>query len=393
MKLRYKFYSLMLIMSVWAYGQETRVILSESIEVNKEKSVVFNLKNTTVGIEESTDGKVHFMYRLDFEGYTDKQIKSAIKEITAKVSYSGNHISLTANSSTAINPINFSVGDTKNLLLKPNQSVSKKTDSVVQISKDSLLSVIRKNRKPSLEHIIEQFAFFKGNSRNNMYNQVSKKKVDILKSKFIIKVPPFVKLNINAENSQIYLNSDVRNELNVELTTGVFRAKSLSNPYNRFKLKNVFAFEVENITGGNYTLNSVYSGKIGSLSNSKITSEFSKVKIGEIAKNNTITDFNSEYWFYNWGASFNRFDLFSEYSKIHFFYPEKNHSFKVVGNNTKNLLSDGMEINMQPTKKAQKFTMMTKEPHPGEPSSGKISFDMVHGIIYSHNDSIKIINK
>ena len=129
------------------------------------------------------------------------------------------------------------------------------------------------------------------------------------------------------------------------------------------------------------------------IQNVKITSEFSKVEIGEIDKKSTITDFNSEYWFYNWSTDFNRFSLYSEYSKIHMFYPKTNHSIKVIGNNTKSLIGDNeFEINMQPTSKGEKYTMITKEPHPGKTISGQIFFDIVHGIIYTHEDSIKIIN-
>ena len=48
---------------------------------------------------------------------------------------------------------------------------------------------------------------------------------------------------------------------------------------------------------------------------------------------------------------------------------------------------------MQPNKKGEKFNMMEKKAKNKKTSSGHIDFDIIHGIVYSHNDSIKTINK
>ena len=67
---------------------------------------------------------------------------------------------------------------------------------------------------------------------------------------------------------------------------------------------------------------------------------------------------------------------------------------KTVGNNTKNLIGNNeLEINMQPTRSGEKFTMMTKAAKNENAQINEIYFDIVHGIIYTHEDSIKKINK
>ena len=67
---------------------------------------------------------------------------------------------------------------------------------------------------------------------------------------------------------------------------------------------------------------------------------------------------------------------------------------KTVGNNTKSLIGNNeFEINMQPSKNGEKFIMMTKAAKDKNAPINKIYFDIVHGIIYTHEDSIKKINK
>lgn len=396
MKTLFKICLLMLITSVSLNAQDFRKVSSKSIPATKDMSVVFNFKNTSVIIEEATDGKVSYDYSMEFTGYTRKQIGEALKKVNIKSAHSDNHITLEVNSDKAMLLVNYSVDDASKLLFQPKKSSfnTKSNDTIVRVSKDSLLKVIQQNRKPNPKQFLQQFTFFKGNDRNNMFNEVSSKRVDIMKSKFVIKIPPFIKLNINADNSNIYFNGEIQNELSITQTKGSLKVKELRNAYNNIKLDNIFSFEAENIIGGNYNFKSVYSSNIAEISQAKIESEFSKIKLGEIGKKTTITDFNSEYWFFNWSKDFERFNLYSEYSKIHLFYPKANHSMSVIGNNTKSLVGNGeIEINMQPTKKGEKYTMMTKAAKDETIPINEMFFDIIHGIIYTHEDSIKQINK
>ena len=66
---------------------------------------------------------------------------------------------------------------------------------------------------------------------------------------------------------------------------------------------------------------------------------------------------------------------------------------KTVGNNTKHIFGSGFEASLQPTKKGEKFTMMTKAAKDKNAPINEIYLDIVHGIIYTHEDSIKKINK
>ena len=393
MKTPFKCLVLMLIISAMAYGQQHQ-ILKESIEVNKNSSIVLNFENVYVAIEESTDGKIHFDYSIEFDGYSKKEVQKKLDEVSAKVSNFDNGITLTAQSKSQITFRHFQLKSDQ-ILYIDDDFVNWRKYAIIRKSKDSLLKEIRHNNrtqwsKNPLKYINRKF---KKRDKEGNLSEIIKGDVYIMRSQFVIKIPPFLKLNINARNSGVHFRNDMKNELSIKTKQGTLKTKTLENVYNVIRIDNA-NFEAEKLSGGSYNFKNVKEGKIGSTDKVKIDSEFSRIEIGEIGTNTIITDFNSEYWFYNWSESFDRFNLYSEYSKVNLFYPKANHSMKVVGNNTKSLFGNSKsEVHMQPTSKGEKYTMMTKKPHPDKRLSGQIFFDIVHGIIYTYEDSIKTINR
>lgn len=383
MKLEFKIIVLVLLVSSSLHAQQHK-IYKETFEIDRNTSAIFNLDNVSVVLEESTDGKFHVDYIMEFEGYSKQEINSFLKEIKVEVGKFDNHLTLSARSENKITIETIEFKTTDALTLNENFFNSKK-DSIIRKSLDSLQSEIefnnRSNHRNSLKYINERF---KKVDKYGNETHFKKGNLKMMRSQFIIKVPPYLKLTINAKESGLYARNNLRNELSLKLKGGSLKTKLISNSYNKFKIDNA-NFEAIGIEGGDFEFINVKNGKIGTIQNAKITSEFSNVEIGEINKNTIITDFNSEYWLYNWASNFERFNLYSEYSEIHFFYPELDFSFLAVGNNTRSFLGKDIVINMQPTSKGEKYTMMTTEPEGKSEFSGAINFDIVHGIIYSYN--------
>lgn len=389
MKLLFRILFLILVTPTISYAQRHQ-ILRKSIDVNKDTSVILNIENMYVAIEESTDGKIHFDYLIEFEGFSKKQIRKIIEGFDVDVSDFDNGITLTAKSKNQVNfeTIQFKVNYGITMI---NKKYRVENDSVVRKSKDSLLREIKENNllnrsKKSLKFINNRFKKF--DKEGNLTN-IRKGNMDIVRSQFVIKIPSFVKLNINTKNSGVHFRNDMRNELSIAIKQGTLKTKRLFNDYNNVIVDNA-NFEAEEISGGTYGFKNVRNGKIGIINDAKINSEFSKIEIGEIDKNVVITDFNSEYWLYNWSRKFGRFNLYSEYSKIHLFSPKDDYSLRMFGNNTKNFVGK-FEINMQSTNKGEKYRMMEREAKGEGIFMGDIYFDIVHGIIYSHDDLIKKI--
>ncbi|WP_179335256.1 hypothetical protein [Winogradskyella costae] len=389
MKTPFKLLALMLITSVMLNAQQHK-IHTESFTADRNTTAIFNLDNITVALEESTDGKLHVDYIMEFDGYSKTEINTFLEEIKVEVGKFDNHITLSASSKNKISIETYEFKTTDAITVNQSFFESKK-DSVSRKSLDTLRLEIEQNNHSiqgnSLKYINDRF---KKVDKNGKVTNFKKGGIKMMRSRFTIKIPPYLKLTVNAKESGLYIRQHLRNELTGTLIGGTLKTKEISNPYNKLKIENA-TMEALAIDGGDFEFINLKNSKIGSIQNTKITSEFSKLEIGEIQKNVTITDFNSEYYFYNWAKDFKRFNLYSEYSKIHFFYPKLDYSFKVIGNNTKNFIGK-YKIEMQPTKKGEKFNMMERKSQGNGEFSGEIFFDIIHGIIYSYDDSFKKTN-
>ena len=385
-RLTFKICVLMLITSGSIFAQK-KTVYAKSFSTDENTTAIFNLENTTVSIEASTDGKVHFDYSLEFDGYSKKEMEEQLVKIQVEATKFENNITLVSNSVTKISDVTYAY-DAPNGLVLDFDGFQNRNDSIVRKSRDSIIKEIRYNAFGKINAPFKYFgARFKTMKENGKLKDIKRSDIKILRSQFHIKIPPYLKLKINGKDAQITMRDDSMNELSVVLKRGYFYAKQLMNEYNSFNIENA-NLRAEAIAGGTYSFNNISKGLIGSLQNVKINSEFSKIQIGELKEKVSITDFNSEYFFYNWNTDFKRFDLLSEYSKIHLFYPvDHDFSMKVMGNNTKSKYGSKLEVNMQPTSKGEKFNMMERKAKGEGHLSAAINFDIIHGIIYNYNDT------
>ena len=378
-QLTFKMIMLMFITSSITFAQKN-TLYKQSFIVEKNAAVIFNLENVSVAIEESTDGKVHFDYSIEFSNYSKKEIDNFIKQFNVEAVQFENTITLKAMSLTKVVNQSYEI-DSPNGLTMESDFFKKKNGSEVKFrkSKDSIVNEI------NTSDYISIFKYFKTIDDKGKKKDIKINDVKMYKSSFVIKVPNYVRLNFNGKDAQITFRNSLTNEISMTLKNGFFKGKQLSNERNKFKVDNA-NFKTESLFGGSYDFINVREGLIGSVDKVIINSEFSKIEIGEIRKDVLITDFNSEYFLYNWSKNFHQFDLYSQYSKLYYFYPETDYSLKAIGNNTINYVGN-IKIDMQPTKKGEKFMMMERKATNNGIFAGAINLDIIDGIIYSFNDS------
>ncbi|EDP69464.1 hypothetical protein FBALC1_05213 [Flavobacteriales bacterium ALC-1] len=367
---------------------EKHTIYKESFTTNDNTTLVLNLKNTSAQVLESPDGNVYIEYTIEFKNTRKKLKERQLKHLLVSGKKEGNKITY---SSKTRNTISHSVYNFDELLIDrfekknllkdslPKPTIRKSLDSVInEITNSELL--FRNKIRGALKITPRQTE-----RRNRSVN-------NLIISRMVIKIPKKIHVRATIEDSNLVFMDDFFNRSTMNVRNSKLRFKSLGNTLNIIDFDNGY-FNAEVVSSGNYSFANVKEVRIGRLSNSLLNTEFTKIGIGEIGIGNKIIDFNSEYFFYNWANDFKRFELSSEYSKIHFWYPDLNHSLEVIGYNTRNLLgNDEFEVTMQPKSKERNL-LMSKPSKPGEEVSGHIFFDIINGIIYSHNDSIKTINK
>ncbi|WP_347924725.1 hypothetical protein [Pontimicrobium sp. SW4] len=377
---------LLLLITVTHIHAQKHKVLQKVFETDLNTTAVFNLTGVNVKIQPSIDGKMHFDYELNFKNYSKKEIKEELDKIEVEVTKFDNNIHLESNSISSVHT-SFNVEPHIGVVLEDD--FFKKSDSIVSTfkrkTKDSILRQV--NISP-IDEMKSFFKYFKTLDKNGKKVNLRTKNVKVKRTVFIIKIPPYVKLNILAEKSNIYIEDDFLNEISLTSVAGSFKAKHLSNSNNNIEINDA-PIKIEMLSNGTYKFKNVKNGLIAKVENINMTSEFSKIEFGEIGKNVKITDFNSELWFYNFSNNFERFDIDAEYTKLNLFYPKDDYSIDAFGYNTIFYAGEA-KITMQPNKKGEKFKMFQSKPKGIGVFAGKMYFDIIHGIIRVDDEFIKI---
>lgn len=388
-RLRFKILiTLSFLVSCHLYPQKLKLHHKE-LDVNNlvETKVYLDLDNVAFIVDKSLDDKLHIDCELEFINHSKAEVEEVMKGLTISSEFNDNVVSIKAASIKSIASVSYSIDDDIVIKGVSSMEVPQKKKQAHK-SKDSITKEINEESIRTWEFLNEAFRF---EDQNGKEKKLSIENVRILKSRFILRIPSNIKLFIKGTETKIKLKGRMSNEMDMNVKGGSIKAEVLENRYNKVKMDDV-DFKVGAIKGGEYIISNVSDVLIGSIENSKITSELSKMQIGEIQSNVSIEDYNSTLWLYNFSNDFKRFDLTSEYSKVHFFYPETNYGLKVFGHNTVNYVG-GLTVSMNPTKKEEKGLMMSKGVKEDEAISGQIQFDMTHSIIHSYNDSKPEINK
>lgn len=380
------FYKLLLLFLAFTgsvLGQK-HVVYHKVYDADKNTVLNIDLDKINIAIEESTDGKIHFDYGLEFENYAKKEKQKIIDKIKINTTKEVNRINLKGYSDSEVSRVSYSFDLSHVIIEDPDffgRMNRKDEKKYIRKSKDSILKEIRYFEETSLKKMLEKFKF---KDDSGKIKKVKTKNVKVMKSKFLVRIPPFVKLNIKAKESSVFLNFDYNQKIIIDLEDGKFKSKRLYNLDNTFKITEATLLS-ESISGQKLDLKNVSKCLIGEISNIDLNSETSKIEIGEVQKNVKIKDFNSELFLYNFSDNFKKFDLISEYTKVHFFHPEDDFSQMVIGNNTVHHF-DNLKINMQPNKDGKKIKMMSRDKKGKGKYAGHLDFDIIHGIIYSYDD-------
>lgn len=369
--MRQLFYSvivLVLNLQNLAFGQNTQVI-KETIELENINLLELELTDLPISILPSLDNKIHIDFKFNYKGLSKQTINEKLAQIKFNKQRVNNNMILSFKST---NEISSAIYMAKSFNVE--DIAIQKTLMGKQKTKNEIIKAIMTSELAS-EMFLPQF-------RKRIQEDATSKMIE---AQFILYVPSHLRLKINAENARVSLEIQNPNSLELRIDRASFKGKNLTNA--NVSIKNA-SFKVENFNNGTLSLDKASRSLIGGIKNATINASFSKVEIGEIQENITITDFNSEYYFYNFSDDFKKFKLIGEYTNFHFYHPKDDFSMTAIGHNTVNHF-DNVTISMQPNKTGKKFKMMTRRKNGEGTYAGHIDFDIIHGIIHSHNNTFK----
>ncbi len=354
-------------------AQREELVLKEKFKVHESTILNLDVDNVTILFEESSDDTVKIDYSIRFKKNSEEVVYRVFKDINAKVTKHKNVINLEVKNSMylgELHNLDVDMSSFKELLFGYVKSVQEK--KLAYRSKDSILKEIQVSLGTDTQDYIERL---KKKNPNKKYGEGSKK----FEQKFIIHVPKNLKIKLKALRSRITFNYNIDKPIKVNAYNTYFKLKKVLNNKNEFDL-HMGIFQAENIVGGKFNFKDVRKAVIGTVSNAKITTELSKVQIGEIGKGVKFNDFNSKLYFYNFDKNFKLFEVSGDYSKLYFFDKKNTVTLSAFGNTT-TVNFDDQKVSFEPRKEGKKYKMLEKQVKNKENYFGHININITHGII------------
>ena len=383
MKNQFKLLLLILITSAIGNAQ-VKEIFNKSYDTQDLKSLNLQFNGTYVELSLSEDDKVHFDYTLEFENYSKKEIEHKLREIKAEATIKDGVLEFKTSGSETKNDVSYSLetlygiefeGDFINFKEKSNREFRK--------SKQYFLAINNSSRGKSLKEYLKNLREV---DKNGNKKKINTKNVKILRTKFSIKLPPEIMIRVMAENSNLIFKNDIKNQLVVNARTTNLKFQNIQNPFNVLDVVNG-NFRADFLEGGTYRFTHVDEVQVAQLKKVDVDTEFSNVKVGEIAEKVRIVDFNSKFWFHNFSQNFREFQMSSDYSEINLFFPEKSEYFiETYGYNTVHYWAK-LITEIPPSRKKEHSKMMVigdKE------NPNKIKIHITNGIVRFGEDFIDI---
>tara|TARA_R110002126_G_scaffold30602_1_gene99745 strand:+ start:2346 stop:3506 length:1161 start_codon:yes stop_codon:yes gene_type:complete len=365
-------------------SQTKKIMLKKSFKVDENTVLNLDLDNANVHLIESKDDKIHFNYELTFYNYSRRKIDDLLDDTSINTSKNQNQIFLKVKNSIYLgidikyrpnldyknfkNPINDAYKDYIKNYFKILKAREKKF-----ITKDSLLEEI-------------DFSIgsdFNNNIKRNIDNYPLRKPVKTdkkIEKKFVIEIPKYVQLRINAIESDIKCDFDILTEFRMDSFKGVFKFRRINGNNNKITSSNGI-LETYGIRNTKIDLRDMSKVNIGSISSSKVKLESSRVQIGEIGENVEINDFSSKLYLYNFNEKFTKFNFAGDYSELNLYkVKDTNFSMDVSGFNT-NLNMQGVKTSFGVSTERELTKILQKNRKENSPFLGNVEVILKNGIL------------
>lgn len=363
---------LFLITTNFSFAQSKELVLKDNYEIDENTTLDIDIDNASIVFEESKDNKVYFNYSILFNQDSEDIKYRVFKGINAKSSKVNNSIKLHVKNTMYLGELHVLDVDL-NTYKKHIKALfrRKKQNEFLYKTKDSVVKEINFSLGTDSN---DYFKKLKLENPNKDYGKSYRK----FKQHFIVKVPKNIKIKIKALHSRIHFTYDVHNQLEVSSFKTYYKFKKLINKHNSFKLMNGL-FQVEKILGGNFKLTDIYKARIGAIINTNLHTETSKIQIGEVGKNVSVTDFDSKYHIYNFSNSFIKFKYLGDYSEVNLYkVKEANYTMDVFGFNTA-LNMNGNKTIFGDSKDKKRTKILEKKPKNN--SLNKTEIELKNGIL------------
>ncbi|WP_339625144.1 hypothetical protein [uncultured Winogradskyella sp.] len=349
---------------------EIHTIFDETYTTDANTTLVLDLSNTAAQVFKSKDDNVRIIYTMEFKNYRKKIVEERLKSAVVKGKKENNKITYTSKSRNSRYYRQYHYEDILVGRLYKKQDTSKTQKPISRKSLDAIYNQIKYAERDRLR---ELYGTIKVKPRVKKWKKSDKLQI----TRVEIYIPDNIHVRATIENSQLVFADDFSNQFTFNARNSKLRFKSIGNNLSNFDVDNGY-FSATEINAGSYSFANTKAVTIGKVSNSLVNSEFTKVELGEIGRNNKIIDFNSKYIIHNFHNDFYSLNLETDYTEINLFSPENmDYYLETFGFDTMHY-KKGTTTKFKSNRKNKPSKMMVigNENYPN-----KIKINTTHGII------------
>lgn len=365
-------------------SQTKKIMLKKSFKVDENTILNLDLDNANVHIIESKDNKIHFNYQITFYNYSRRKIDDLLDDTSINTSKNQNQIFLKVKNSMYLGI---------DIKYRPNFDYKNFKNPINDVYKDYIKNYFKtlKEREKKFitkDSLLEEIDFsigsdFNNNIKRNIDNYPLSKPVKTdkkIEKIFVIEIPKYVQLRINAIESDIKCDFDIITEFRMNSFKGVFKFRRINGKNNKITSSNGI-LETYGIRNTKIDLRDMSKVNIGSISSSKVKLESSRVQIGEIGENVEINDFSSKLYLYNFNEKFTKFNFAGDYSELSLYkVKDTNFSMDVSGFNT-TLNMEGVKTSFGASTERELTKILQKKRKENSPFLGNVEVILKNGIL------------
>lgn len=357
------------------FGQTSKTILKKSFSVKENTVLDLDVDNTVVYIEESEDNRLHVHYSIAFGAkYSKNSIQRKIDKISANFYKQYDSVNIDVDNSMELGELydlHEMVDDTKIPLFDYFKKHVRKKH--IYKSTDSIISEIQFSNGNEVQDFVRKYP-------DKYLSKEPFKAKKAFDQKLIVSLPKQMKIKLKATHSKVFFNIDIGEPIKVQSFRSYLKFKKIKT--KSLVVSSYFGtFQSERITSGSLKFNNVKHIVIGELDNSKISTNGSKLQIGNLGKNNAIEDFDSKIYVYNYDRNFNSLNFKGDYSEVNLFKVfEDNFNLNVLGTNT-TLIMKGNETKFGDDNIKESTKILEKKAKTGKPILGNIKLNLSNAVL------------
>ncbi len=304
-----------------AVAAQKKNIYKKSFPTTEKTMLNLDLTNSTISIETSSDDQIHVEFSADFQNYPKKRRNEIIDEIDIAAMTRNDIVELRVFSKTKLSREHYVLNSKNGIVLDDFKfGIQKKREKKdIHKSQASILKEVqsyKKGGKGFLDRV-------KVLDENGKKQDIDKKTLQLMKNHFVIKIPKHIYVRIKGMETEVFIEDDLYQKVDINLTKGLLRAKKIENSKSFLNVIDANVY-VESIAVQNLGLKNVSKSLFGSIKDTHCHFMGSKVELGFIGKGVKVQDYNSKIFFYNFDKKFEELKFRGEYTELFVFdYDDK----------------------------------------------------------------------